>query len=316
MYGEVGYVTDKAAPRELAASDIIDRLLKDFSGQILTAGQQVVFELQGLNLRLNVASLLVTDAGTGESADVRRALLSNATAFIFTNAGQAPIKVTGQKGFATNQLFKSRALSFEALGIGGLDAQFESIFRRAFASRVFPPSILERLGIQHVKGMLLYGPPGTGKTLIARQIGKMLNGKEPKVVNGPEVLSKYVGQAEENIRNLFGEAEAEYRDKGDQSVRLGFVVFGCGCGGCLWGARLSVGRGSCGPMPLLPPPVSLHPRIKNHPSPTYSPNHHHHPSLHPRSCTSSSLTRSTRSAARAARCATARARTTRSSTSC
>jgi len=67
--------------------------------------------------------------------------------------------------------------------------------------------------------MLLYGPPGTGKTLIARQIGKMLNGKEPKIVNGPEVLSKYVGQAEENIRNLFGEAEVEYKEKGDASVR-------------------------------------------------------------------------------------------------
>lgn len=38
-----------------------------------------------------------------------------------------------------------------------------------------------RLGIKHVKGMLLYGPPGTGKTLMARQIGKLLNGKEPKV---------------------------------------------------------------------------------------------------------------------------------------
>lgn len=44
---------------------------------------------------------------------------------------------------------------------------------------------------------------GTGKTLIARQLGMMLNGKEPKVVNGPEVLNKYVGASEENIRNLF-----------------------------------------------------------------------------------------------------------------
>ena len=55
------------------------------------------------------------------------------------------------------------------------------------------------------------GPPGTGKTLIARQIGKMLNGKEPKIVNGPEVLNKFVGQSEENIRNLFADAEAEYK---------------------------------------------------------------------------------------------------------
>ena len=42
-----------------------------------------------------------------------------------------------------------------------------------------------------------------GKTLIARQIGKMLNGKETKIVNGPEILNKYVGASEENVRNLF-----------------------------------------------------------------------------------------------------------------
>lgn len=54
--------------------------------------------------------------------------------------------------------------------------------------------------------MLLYGPPGTGKTLIARQIGKMLAGREPKIVHGPEILNKFVGQAEENIRNLFADA--------------------------------------------------------------------------------------------------------------
>ena len=39
--------------------------------------------------------------------------------------------------------------------------------------------------------------------MIARQIGKMLNGKEPKIVNGPEILNKYVGASEENVRNLF-----------------------------------------------------------------------------------------------------------------
>jgi SpoVK/Ycf46/Vps4 family AAA+-type ATPase len=44
---------------------------------------------------------------------------------------------------------------------------------------------------------------------MARQIGKMLNAREPKVVNGPEVLSKFVGQSEENIRKLFADAEKE-----------------------------------------------------------------------------------------------------------
>lgn len=57
--------------------------------------------------------------------------------------------------------------------------------------------------ISHLPGILLFGPPGTGKTLIARKIGKMLNAREPKIVNGPEILNKFVGQSEENVRALF-----------------------------------------------------------------------------------------------------------------
>ena len=100
---------------------------------------------------------------------------------------------------------------FEDLGIGGLDREFGEIFRRAFSSRIYPPELVQKMGVKHIKGLLLYGPPGTGKTLTARQIGKMLNAKEPKIVNGPEVLNKYVGQSEENIRNLFKDAEIEVR---------------------------------------------------------------------------------------------------------
>ncbi|KNC76406.1 hypothetical protein SARC_11091, partial [Sphaeroforma arctica JP610] len=114
--------------------------------------------------------------------------------------------------------------NFEQMGIGGLDSEFTDIFRRAFASRVFPPDLVKKLGIMHVKGILLYGPPGTGKTLMARQIGKMLNAVEPKIVNGPEILDKYVGQSEQNIRNLFMDAEAEQAAKGDFS-QLHIIIF-------------------------------------------------------------------------------------------
>ena len=41
---------------------------------------------------------------------------------------------------------------FEDMGIGGLDSEFSAIFRRAFASRIFPPGLVDKLGIQHVKG--------------------------------------------------------------------------------------------------------------------------------------------------------------------
>lgn len=44
---------------------------------------------------------------------------------------------------------------------------------------------------------------------MARQIGKMLNAREPKIVNGPQILDKYVGESEANIRRLFADAEEE-----------------------------------------------------------------------------------------------------------
>ena len=63
----------------------------------------------------------------------------------------------------------------------------------------------------------IFGPPGCGKTLIAREIGKLLNGREPKIVNGPEVLDKYVGGTEQKVRDLFKEAEEEQAANGDES---------------------------------------------------------------------------------------------------
>ena len=112
----------------------------------------------------------------------------------------------------------------EKMGIGGLDSQFGTIFRRAFASRLFPAETVKQLGVKHVKGMLLFGPPGTGKTLIARSIGGMLTDKEPKVVNGPEILNKFVGASEENIRNLFADAEEDQKENGD-NASLHIIIF-------------------------------------------------------------------------------------------
>lgn len=51
-------------------------------------------------------------------------------------------QVVGQRSAAAPQLFKHKEFNFEKLGIGGLDAQFDQIFRRAFASRVFPPEMV------------------------------------------------------------------------------------------------------------------------------------------------------------------------------
>ena len=102
--------------------------------------------------------------------------------------------------------------------VGGLNDALDEIVRRVLASRLYPPALMRPLGVQPVRGMLLYGPPGCGKTLLAREIAGAMGAREPKIVNGPEMMSKYVGDSEQFIRSLFAEAELEQEEAGDASA--------------------------------------------------------------------------------------------------
>lgn len=116
-------------------------------------------DVQGKKYVLRVNSIIVADPAL-EQLDVHCGLLTPDSAYVFEAKRGGGLKIVGQRSVAAPQLFKHKEFNFEKLGIGGLDDQFEQIFRRAFASRVFPPSVVERLGIRHVRGVLLYGPPG------------------------------------------------------------------------------------------------------------------------------------------------------------
>lgn len=112
--------------------------------------------------------------------------------------------------------------NFEEIGIGGLNKELVDVLRRCLSTRAYKKSVIQKLGIKHVKGMLLYGPSGTGKTLIARRIGNMISNKEPKIVNGPEIMNKFVGESEKNIRELFAEAISD-SEKEDSVLHI--IIF-------------------------------------------------------------------------------------------
>lgn len=92
----------------------------------------------------------------------------------------------------------------EKLGIGGLDDVLAEVKRRIWTPLAAPPQLLHELGIHPVRGLLLYGRPGCGKSLLARKLGQMLSPLRPiTVVSGPEVLDKFVGSSEKNLRAIF-----------------------------------------------------------------------------------------------------------------
>mmetsp|Transcript_291 Transcript_291/g.471 ORF Transcript_291/g.471 Transcript_291/m.471 type:complete len:677 (+) Transcript_291:91-2121(+) len=96
------------------------------------------------------------------------------------------------------------AFEGETLGIGGLDEVLSEVKRRIWVPLAAPPELLYELGINPVRGLLLYGKPGCGKTLLARTIGKILSPARPiTVVSGPEIMDKFVGSSEKNLRAVF-----------------------------------------------------------------------------------------------------------------
>jgi vesicle-fusing ATPase len=222
------------ANAEIQAEDVAQQFIQSFNNQIFTRGQPLAFVFQNQfysvvikdinNVDLKDLSLNDQNKQSRNSQSDIRGILMKETQVLVTKPNDSTLNLKGSQKNRPNMAIIQPDFKFEDLGIGGLDKEFSAIFRRAFASRIFPPSIVEKLGIQHCKGILLYGPPGTGKTLMARQIGKMLNAREPIIVNGPEILNKYVGQSEENIRKLFAEAEKEYKARGDESS-LHIIIF-------------------------------------------------------------------------------------------
>ncbi|NCO11095.1 ATPase [Candidatus Pacearchaeota archaeon CG_4_9_14_0_2_um_filter_39_13] len=89
--------------------------------------------------------------------------------------------------------------------IGGLQGEIKKI-REMVELPLKHPEVFDRLGIEPPKGVLLHGPPGTGKTLLAKAVA---NESEANfmLLNGPEIISKFYGESEKKIRDLFEDAE-------------------------------------------------------------------------------------------------------------
>ncbi|GIY93511.1 vesicle-fusing ATPase 1 [Caerostris extrusa] len=208
---DVDFLDKKTTLEPYDTEKMATEFVRNFCKQAFTVGQMLAFSFQDMK----ILKLIVREM---EAANIEQVTGNGKP------CEKEQLKLDYSKGMTARQSIINPDWDFQKMGIGGLDAEFNAIFRRAFASRVFPPEFVQQLGLKHVRGILLYGPPGTGKTLMARQIGQMLNAREPKIVNGPQILDKYVGESEANIRRLFAEAEEEEKRLGPNSG-LHIIIF-------------------------------------------------------------------------------------------
>lgn len=155
-----------------------DRLL----GKPVVKNNVVLFELFN-----NVLPFVITKTDPGNVV-------------IITNGTQIEVS---EKPVRISELSRVPDVTYE--DIGGLEEEIQKI-REMIEIPMKHPEVFKRLGVTPPKGVLLYGPPGCGKTLLAKALANEINAHFA-VINGPEIMSKYYGQSEENLRNVFEEAE-------------------------------------------------------------------------------------------------------------
>ncbi|MFW6449181.1 MAG: AAA family ATPase, partial [Halobacteriota archaeon] len=183
-----------ALPQNLRIRGDIGPLIRDrLSGQAVTKGQTVPF-------RFGFGSL----AGS-QPIPVRVADAEPEDTVVVTDTTEIQVSERSIEQLAAGETDQRPTPSVTYEDIGGLDDELERI-REIIELPMRHPELFRQLGIEPPKGVLLYGPPGTGKTLMAKAIANEIDAYFT-TISGPEIMSKYYGESEEQLREIFDEAE-------------------------------------------------------------------------------------------------------------
>jgi transitional endoplasmic reticulum ATPase len=170
-----------APTEELNIVGLEEYLPELLEGRVVTRGDMIPLNIMGRRIGFAVTSTSPTDAAS---------LIDSNTEFIIGSIPKAAAKGVPR-------------VSYE--DIGGLKNEVQKV-REMIELPLRHPEIFDRIGIEAPKGVVLHGPPGTGKTLLAQAVANETNANFYSI-SGPEIMSKFYGESEERLREVFKEAE-------------------------------------------------------------------------------------------------------------
>ncbi|WP_255167497.1 CDC48 family AAA ATPase [Natrononativus amylolyticus] len=185
-----------ALPQNLRIRGDIGPLVRDkLSGQAVTEGQTVPFSLSFGPM-----------ASSGQSVPLKIASTQPSGMVVITDSTSIQISETPAEQISAGPGGSTEGVpnvTYE--DIGGLDDELDQV-REMIELPMRHPELFQQLGIEPPKGVLLHGPPGTGKTLMAKAVANEIDA-DFQTISGPEIMSKYYGESEEQLREVFEEAE-------------------------------------------------------------------------------------------------------------
>jgi transitional endoplasmic reticulum ATPase len=162
-------------------------LAEYLNGTLMTKGDTIPINVMGRRIDLVVIS-------TNPSGPV---IINNSTEIIVSEESSKAVQISKGEGEG------HASITYE--DIGGLGDAVSRV-REMIELPLRHPELFKRLGVEAPKGVLLHGPPGTGKTLLAKAVANETNSSF-YTIGGPEIMSKYHGESEERLRNVFEQAE-------------------------------------------------------------------------------------------------------------
>src|SRR5918996_4387914 len=168
--------------RILGAEEYLASFLE---GQLVTRGDTIPLNIMGQRVDLVVIS-------TNPSGPV-----------IINDSTQVTVSEETAKAVAATREQAVPTITYE--DIGGLRDEVTKV-REMIELPLRHPELFKRLGVEAPKGVILHGPPGTGKTLLAKAVANETNVNFYSI-GGPEIMSKFYGESEERLRNIFQEGE-------------------------------------------------------------------------------------------------------------
>src|SRR5918995_3912072 len=161
-------------------------LAEYLNGALMTKGDTIPINVMGRRIDLVVIS-------TNPSGPV---IINDSTEIIVSEESSKAIQISKEGGATASITYED---------IGGLGDAVARV-REMIELPLRHPELFKRLGVEAPKGVLLHGPPGTGKTLLAKAVANETNANF-YTIGGPEIMSKYYGESEERLRNVFQEAQ-------------------------------------------------------------------------------------------------------------
>ena len=162
-----------------------DYLTDYLNGHLMTKGDTIPISVMGQRIDLVVIS-------TNPSGPV---IITDSTKITVSEESAKAVQISKEGG--------APSITYE--DIGGIRNEVARV-REMIELPLRHPELFKRLGVEAPKGVLLHGPPGTGKTLLAKAVANETNASF-YTIGGPEIMSKYYGESEEKLRNIFEQAE-------------------------------------------------------------------------------------------------------------